>query len=224
MDAIINTLRDIRTHKDILDILHGHLPLSFINAVFNHMQSNQEDNYDHIYLKNYLKVVDRIIKAGTFEVHDKRLCYALACLMEAGRPLTKDYPYEVVMGVAWGLLRGYASELFDADDIYFISKSCKPVTPVSLRPSVNTRIILVCYEASHLAQVVGQNHRLLYLNFISKESPYATSAELDKKFLERYGEDGTLWDLVSDETLELFESEISVFKNDLTKVVSDYTS
>lgn len=67
MEAETHTLKDLKIHREITNVIGPYLPNSFINAIFNHMKNNKEDLYDHVYLKDSLTVADKLIhQSGDF--------------------------------------------------------------------------------------------------------------------------------------------------------------
>ena len=225
MEAETHTLKDLKIHREITNVIGPYLPNGFINAIFNHMKNNKEDLYDHVYLKDSLTVADKLIhKSGDFTHTDKKLSFAIVALLESGRPLTRLYPYEASPGVAWMLLRLHAPTSFDKDELKFITQSCKPVYPKTLRPCVYTKIRLVVHNTQKLTDVVFQRYKKLYHEFIENNNRIDPNQEMDELFIDYYGPSGNLWGAVSYSALILFSSEISLFKREINKVLGDYSS
>lgn len=216
MDAQTKTFREIKLHQDITLVLEPYFPQPFINVVFNHMKNNTEDEYNHVYLRDSLFVAQRLMKQETtFTEHDKALVYAIVALLETGHPLTKDYPYDASPGVAWMFLRLYAHEVFNREELRFITQSCRPLKPQTLKPTGWVRLQLVVHNTQRLTDVVNLRYEKLYRTFLDDHDKLTPSEALDDLFLAHYGPSGNLWAAVSESAKQLFAAEIALFKRDL---------
>lgn len=225
MDAQTDTLKDIKLHQDITYILEPFFPEAFINVLYNHMKSNQEDLYTHVYLRDSLFVAQRLIKADErFTHHEQALIYAIVALLESGRPLTKDYPYDASPGVAWMFLRLYARECFNRDELRFITQSCKPLKPQTLKPNQWVRLQLVVHNTQRLTDVVNQRFSKLFEQFRYDHDRLIKPDQLVAGFLAHYGPKGNLWGAISESAKQLFAVEIASFKRDVTSTIGDYLS
>jgi len=223
MEAQTKTLRDIKLHQDITLVLEPYLPENFINAVFNHMKNNEEDLYDHTYLRDSLFVAQRLINAEkAISEHDKRLVYAIIALMETGHPLTRDYPYEASPGVGWMYLRLYANTVFNREEERFITQSCRPLKPQTLKPSVRLRVQLIVHNTQRLTDVVNQRYEKLYKTFVEDHNRLASPEDIKRLFLEHYGRGGNLWRTVSDSAMAVFATDIDLFKREVGSAIGDH--
>lgn len=222
MEAHLPTLKDMRLHQDIVNILGNRFPDVLVTAVFTHMQKNDEDLYNHQYLRDSLSVANRLIDHdGNFTEHDKTLAFAIVLLMETGHPLTRDYPYDAAPGMGWYYLRMHARSLFNRDELRFITQSLRPLKPQTLRPSWSTRIQLVVHNTKRLTDIVCQNYNKVYREFVSSHNKLVQSTELDDLFLSYYGHNGSLWDAISDSAKGVFASEISLFKREIISAIGE---
>lgn len=221
-----STLKDIKLRQDITVILSPYFSDGFINAVHHHMKNNDQDGYDHEYLRNSLKVAEAIMRNQGEELseQDQRLVYAIVALFESGHPLTSLYAYDASPGVAWMFLRLYAYNLFTHDELRFITQSCKPLNPQSLRPSARTRLQLVVHNTKRLTDVVNQNYEKIYDEFLEHHYKGITLIEVQKLFMAHYGPTGNLWETISDSAKGIFASEISLFKRKIKTVIGNQTS
>lgn len=218
------TLKDITLRREIEEILSPHFREGFIDTVFKHMKGNDEDDYDHKYLRDSLKVAEALIhnEATQFTEHDKSVVYAIVALFETGHPLTSLYPYDASPGVAWMFLRLYAHSSFSKEELRFITQSCKPLNPQSLRPSSRTRLQLVVHNTKRLTDVVSQNYQKIYDEFLERHYRGTSLAEVQKLFMDYYGPTGNLWETISDSAKGVFASEISLFKRKVKSVIGNH--
>ena len=221
MEANLVTLKDIKLYEDIKGILANRLPDDFVASVFNHMQRNNEDLFNHQYLRDSLWTAQRLIAHDNFTEHEQTLIYAVVMLLESGHPLTRDYPYEASPGVGWLYLRTYTADLFSRDELHFITSSCKPLKPQTLRPSWSTRIQLVIHNTKRLTDIVCQNYNKVYREFVSSRNKLVPSTEMDKLFLEYYGHGGNIWGSISDSAKAVFSLEISLFKREIHTAIGE---
>jgi len=221
-----NTLRDMTLCREIHEILSPYFREGFINVVIQHMRSNDEDDYDHKYLRDSLKVAEALInnEATQFSEHDKSLVYAIVALFETGHPLTSLYPYDASPGVAWMFLRLHAHQVFSKEEQRFITQSCKPLNPQSLRPSFRTRLQLVVHNTKRLTDVVNQNYQKVYDEFLERHYRGTSLEEVQNLFMDYYGPTGNLWETISDSAKGVFASEISLFKRKIKSVLGSHSS
>ncbi len=214
------TLKDIKVYQDIHSVLSRFFPDRFIIAVYEHMRNNKEDRFDHVYLRDSLFVVRKLI-ANTrgLDLNDLKLAYGVISLIEAGRPFSKEKAYELSPGVSWTFLRLYASNVFGREELDFISKACKPLRPQSLRPSHTVTIQLLIHNTKHLTDVVNFRYQKLYEQFMEGRDPSTGEKDLHTRFLEYYGKDGLLWPSISDSAKMVYHGEISKFKRELETAV-----
>jgi len=215
-----DTLRDMKVFKDIHGVLSDYFPERFISIVFDHMRGNEEDSYDHEYLRDSLFVMQRLIgNSGGLELGDVKLLYGIVTLMEAGRPYTRDKPYELSPGISWVFLRLYAPEAFDREDLAFISKSCKPLMPQTLRPSHRVQLQLLVHNTKQLTNVVNFKYQKLYDNFTGGKIRRNPDDNMHELFLEYYGPNGNVWPAISGSAKLVFNAEISKFKREMPAAV-----
>lgn len=217
------TLKDIQLQKDVELVLGPYFPDGFINAVIRHMKKNDEDRYDLEYLRNSLRVAERLIKEEELTEHDKRLVYAIVALFETGHPLTSLFPYDASPGVAWMFLRLYANDSFSKDELRFITRSCKPLNPQSLRPSIQTRLQLVVHNTKRLTDIVNQEYQKIYEEFALHHLHGITLSKFDELFMSHYGPAGNIWETISYSAKDIFASEISLFKRKIKTVIGNRT-
>lgn len=215
-----DTLRDMKVFKDIHGVLSNYFPERFISIVFDHMRGNEEDSYDHEYLRDSLLVMQRLIgNSGGLEPTDVKLLYGIVTLMESGRPYTRDKPYELSPGISWVFLRLYAPEVFDREDLAFISKSCKPLMPQTLRPSHRVQLQLLVHNTKQLTNVVNFKYQKLYDNFTGGKTRRNPDDNMHELFLEYYGPNGNVWPAISESAKLVFHTEISKFKREVQAAV-----
>lgn len=211
-----DTLKDMKVYKDIHGILSDYFPERFIATICDHMRGNEEDSFDHEYLRDSLFVLKRLITAtGDLGPDDVKVLYGIMTLIESGRPYTKDKPYELSPGVSWVFLRLYAPEVFDREDLTFISKSCKPLMPQTLRPSHRVQLQLLIHNTKQLTNVVNFKYERLYDNFTGGRSRRNPSDNMHELFLEYYGPNGNVWPAISDSAKRIFSAEVSKFKREV---------
>lgn len=213
----------MKLRQDITLVLGPYFPDGFINAVHHHMKCNDQDSYDHEYLRNSLKVAEAIMsnERGDLSEHDQRLVYAIVALFESGHPLTSLYAYDASPGVAWMFLRLYAYNLFTHEELRFITQSCKPLSPQSLRPSARTRLQLVVHNTKRLTDIVHQNYAKIYKEFTRHHGDGTTTEQLNKLFMDYYGPTGNIWGTISDSAKDIFASEIFLFKRKIKTVMKN---
>lgn len=224
MDANTETLKDIKLLEGIKDILGDRFPEAFVHKVFNHMKGNQEDRYDHQYLKDSLLVASKLMRrTGDFSEHERTLVFAVVLLMESGHPSTAQYPYEAAPGTAWYFLRMYANGLFNKDEERFITQSCKPIKPATIRLNTFTPLQVVIYQTHKLTDIVSQNYRKLYEQFVADHNKLLKGKQLNDLFWQIYGPQGNIWEAISDTAKGIFASEIALFKKEVGSVIEDHT-
>lgn len=215
-----DTLKDMKVYQDIRSVLSPYFPERFISIICDHMRNNEEDSFDHEYLRDSLLVMRRLIAfTDDLEPDDIKLLYAIMTLMESGRPYTRDKPYELSPGVSWVFLRLYAPEVFSRDDLAFISKSCKPLMPQTLRPNHHVKLQLLVHNTKQLTNVVNFKYQRLYDNFTGGKSRRNPDDNMHELFLEYYGPNGNVWPAISDSAKGIFSTEVSKFKREVTAAV-----
>lgn len=215
-----DTLKDMRVFKDIHGVLSAYFPDRFISAIYEHMRENEEDSFNHEYLRDSLLVMQRLIEStDDLEPDDPKLLYCIITMMESGRPYTKDKPYELSPGISWVFLRLYAPEVFGRDDLAFISKSCKPLMPGSLRPSHRVKLQLLVHNTKYLTNVVNFKYERLYDNFTGGKTRRNPDDNMFELFLEYYGPNGNVWPAISDSAKRIFSAEVSKFKREVEAAV-----
>lgn len=215
-----DTLRDMKVYQDIHTVLSDYFPERFVSIICDHMRGNEEDSYDHEYLRDSLFVMQRLIgNSGGLELADIKLLYGIVALMESGRPYTRDKPYELSPGISWVFLRLYAPEVFDREDLAFISKSCKPLMPQTLRPSHRVQLQLLVHNTKQLTNVVNFKYQKLYDNFTGGKTRRNPDDNMHELFLEYYGPNGNVWPAISESAKLVFNAEISKFKREVQAAV-----
>lgn len=215
-----DTLRDMKVYQDIHTVLSDYFPKRFVSIICDHMRGNEEDSYDHEYLRDSLFVMQRLIgNSGGLELADIKLLYGIVALMESGRPYTRDKPYELSPGISWVFLRLHAPEVFDREDLAFISKSCKPLMPQTLRPSHRVQLQLLVHNTKQLTNVVNFKYQKLYDNFTGGKTRRNPDDNMHELFLEYYGPNGNVWSAISESAKLVFNAEISKFKREVQAAV-----
>lgn len=215
-----DTLKDMKVYQDIRSVLSDHFPDRFISAIYDHMRDNEEDTFDHEYLRDSLFVMRRLISfTDDLEPDDPKLLYCVMALMESGRPYTRDKPYELSPGVSWVFLRLYAPEVFNRDDLAFISKSCKPIMPQTLRPSHRVKLQLLVHNTKQLTNVVNFKYQRLYDSFTGGTTRRNPNDNMHELFLEYYGPNGNIWPAISDSAKRIFSIEVSKFKREVEAAI-----
>lgn len=215
-----DTLKDMRVCKDIHSVLSAYFPDRFVSAIYEHMRDNEEDSYDHEYLRDSLLVMRRLIdNTNDLEPDDHKLLYCIIALIESGRPFTREKPYELSPGVSWVFLRLYAPGIFSRDDLAFISKSCKPLMPGTLRPSHRVKLQLMVHNTKQLTNVVHFKYDRLYDNFTGGRTRRNPDDNMHELFLEYYGPNGNVWPAISDSAKRIFSTEVSKFKREVEAAV-----
>lgn len=206
--------------KDVHGVLSTYFPDRFISAVYDHMRDNDEDSFNHEYLRDSLFVMRRLIECtDDLEPDDPKLLYGIMALMEAGHPYTRDKPYELSPGISWVFLRLYAPEVFSREDLAFISKTCKPLMPQSLRPSHRVKLQLMVHNTKHLTNVVHFKYQRLYDNFTGGKTRRNPDDNMHELFLEYYGPNGNVWSAISDSAKRIFSTEVGKFKREVEAAV-----
>ena len=215
------TLKDIKVYQDIHSVLSRFVPDRFIAVLYEHMRDNKEDGFNHVYLRNSLMVVRKLI-ANTrgLNLNDLKLLYCTVALIESGRPLSKDKPYELSPGVSWLLLELHAKGRFSKDELSFISKNAKPLKPQTLRPSHHVVLQLLIHNTKQLTDVVNYQYQKLYDIFMEGRATQKTDKDPHQQFLDYYGAQGALWEAISDSAKLVYQSEISKFKRELESAVT----
>lgn len=215
-----DTLKDMKVYQDIRTVLSDYFPERFITVICDHMRNNEEDSFDHEYLRDSLFVLRRLIEnTEDLEPDDPKLLYGIMTLMEAGRPYTREKPYELSPGISWVFLRLYAPEVFSREDLAFISKSCKPLMPGSLRPSHRVKLQLLVHNTKHLTNVVHFKYQRLYDNFTGGRTRRNPDDNMDELFLEYYGPNGNVWPAISDSAKRIFSTEVGKFKREVEAAI-----
>lgn len=215
------TLKDIKVYQDISVVLNRFVPERFISILYDHMRANQEDAFNHVYLRNSLFVMRKLISnTRGLSLSDLKLLYCTVALIEAGRPLTKDKPYELSPGVSWLFLDLYAKGRFTKDELSFISKNAKPLKPQTLRPSHQVVLQLLIHNTKQLTDVVTYQYQKLYDIFMEGRATQKTDKDPHQQFLDYYGAQGALWEAISDSAKLVYQSEISKFKRELESAVT----
>jgi len=215
------TLKDIKVYQDIHNILSAYFPERFIAVVYDHMRENPYNSFDHEYLRNSLKVLDRLIdQTSGLEKTDCKLLYAIMSLTETGRPFTTEKPYELSPGISWLFLKIYAPEMFSHDELCFISRSCKPLMPQSLRPSPQVRLQLLVHNTRLLTNVVNFKYQELYDIFRGGVQQKERADKDLQEFLDYYGPQGNLWPAISGSAKRTFSYEVAKFKREVTTAVT----
>lgn len=215
-----DTLKDMRVYQDIHSVLSEHFPDRFVQAVYDHMRDNEEDSFNHEYLRDSLFTMRRLIdNTDDLEPDDLKLLYCIITLIESGHPYTREKPYELSPGISWVFLRLYAPDVFSREDLTFISKSCKPLMPHSLRPSHRVKLQLLVHNTKHLTNVVHFKYQRLYDNFTGGANRRNPNDNLHELFLEYYGPNGNVWPAISDSAKRIFSTEVSKFKREVEAAV-----
>lgn len=216
-----DTLKDMKVYQDIRNVLSDYFPDRFISNIYDHMRGNEEDTFDHEYLRDSLFVMRRLIEnTHDLEPSDIKLLYCVITMMESGRPYTRDKPYELSPGISWVFLRLYAPEVFSRDDLAFISKSCKPIMPQTLRPSHRVQLQLLIHNTKQLTNVVNFKYERLYDNFTGGKTRRNPEDNMHELFLEYYGPNGNVWPAISDSAKRIFSAEVSKFKREVKAAVN----
>jgi len=216
-----NTLKDMKVYQDICSVLSEYFPERFVSAVYEHMRDNEEDTFNHEYLKDSLFVMRRLIdQTDDLSTEDLKLLYGITALIESGHPYTREKPYELSPGISWVFLRLYAPDVFSRDDLTFISKSCKPLMPHSLRPSHRVKLQLLVHNTKHLTNVVNFKYERLFDNFTGGSSRRDPNDNLPQLFLEYYGPNGNVWPAISDSAKRIFSTEVAKFKREVEAAVN----
>lgn len=222
MDARTESLKDIKVLDGIKRELGERFPEPFVHAVFNHLKANREDAYDHSYLLDSLSVANTLMRRQSeFTEDERRLVLAIVMLVESGHPVTSLYPYDVAPGVAWYFLRTYANGLFNREEEHFISQNCRPVRPLALRLNPNTRVQLVVGNTKKLTDIVNQNYKKIYDEFVLNHNRLAQGEKLKELFWDTYGPKGNIWEAISDSAKGIFASEIALFKREVGSIIED---
>lgn len=215
--------RDYDTFSELLSITGPYLPMNFIIAVFQHLRQCQRGDYDHVFLLNAIRITRQLSAKQDLSMDELAITYAIIFLMETGHAYSDDFPYEVSPGLTYPLLKEHAPEFFNRVDVRFISRSCRPVYPHSLKLSDRTRITILVHNVRSLTDVVYPNPAKLVTVFVkaNKDPSAADNDEpikieewvesLAAKFTERYGYKGTIWNAVSQGAKEVYREEIHRF-------------
>ncbi|MNM18519.1 hypothetical protein D3C81_288120 [compost metagenome] len=224
MNANTETLKDIKLLDSINEILGGRFPERFVHAVYNHMKANTEDAYDHQYLRDSLHVANFLMRrTAEFDEHERNMAYAVIMLIEIGHPITSHYPYEASPGTAWYFLRMYANGMFNKEEERFITQSCKPLKPTTVRLNSYTKIQSVVYNTQKVTDIVSQNYQKIYNTFVDSHNKLMGRKELNDLFWSTYGPQGNIWEAISDSAKGIFASEIALFKREVGSVIEEHT-
>jgi len=214
------TLKDLKVYQDIRSVLSDYFPERFISIIYNHMRDNDQDGFDHVYLRDSLFVMRRLIEnTDDLEDGDPKLLYCIIALIEAGRPYTSEKPYELSPGISWVFLRLYAPDVFNREELTFISKSCKPLMPHSLRPSHRVKLQLMVHNTKRLTHIVNLKYKELYIDFMGGTHRPKENNNMHELFLEYYGPKGNIWATISDSAKRIFSTEVAKFKREVEAAV-----
>lgn len=215
--------RDFDTFSELLSIVGPYLPLDFIIAAFQHLRSTPVNDFDHVFLLNAIRITRQLSSKQDLTQHELAITYAIVLLMETGHTYSNDFPYEVSPGLTYPFLKINAPGFFNAVDTRFISRSCRPVYPHSLKLSDRTRITILVHNVRSLVDVVYPNPAKLVTVFVrANKDPSAADnddpLDLEKwvdglagKFTARYGYKGSIWNAVSQGAKEVYQEEIHKF-------------
>lgn len=215
--------KDFDAFSELLSIVGPYLPMNFIIAVFQQLRQAQQSDYDHHFLVNAIRLARHLSAQQELTMDELAITYAIILLMETGHEYSDDFPYEVSPGLAYPLLKDHAPGFFNRADTRFISRSCRPAYPHSIRPSERTRVQILVHNVRNLTDVVYPNPAKLVTIFVkANKDPSAADKEegleieawvdsLAAKFTERYGYKGTIWNTVSQSAKEVYGEEIHRF-------------
>lgn len=215
--------RDYDTFSELLSITGPYLPMNFIIAVFQHLRTVQTGDYDHVFLLNAIRITRQLSSRQELTQEELAMTYAIVFLMEIGHAYSEEFPYEVSPGLTYPFLKQHAPGFFNSVDERFISRSCRPVYPHSLKLSDRTRITILVHNVRTLTDVVYPNPAKLVTVFVkANKDPSAADNEdpinieewvnsLAVKFTDRYGYKGSIWNAVSNGAKEVYREEIHKF-------------
>lgn len=215
--------KDYDTFSELLSIAGPYLPLNFIVAVFKHMKETRDSGYDQVFLLNAIRITRRLAAIQELSQEELSITYAIVFLMEMGHVYSDEFPYEVSPGLTYVFLKEHAPNFFNQVDARFVSRSCRPVYPHSLKLSDRVRITVLVHNVRTLTDVVHPNPAKLVTVFVkANKDPSATDNDdpididewvtgLANKFTERYGYKGSVWNAVSQGAKEVYQEEIHRF-------------
>jgi hypothetical protein len=215
--------KDFNAFSELLAITGPYLPMNFIIAIFQHLRECKQGDYDHIFLINAIRLTRRLSIKQDLTQDELAIAYAIIFLMETGHAYSDDFPYEVSPGLTYSFLKQHALGFFNPVDERFISRSCRPVYPHSMKLSDRTRITILVHNVRTLTDVVYPNPAKLVTVFVkANKDPSAVDNDepinieewvgaLAEKFTARYGYKGTIWNAVSSGAKEVYREEIHKF-------------
>lgn len=218
-----NDRRDFDAFSELLSVTGPYLPMDFIIEVFQHLRERQRGEYDHIFLLNAIRLTRHLASKQDLTQDELAITYAIIFLMETGHAYSEDFPYEVSPGLTYQLLNDYAPGFFNKLDMRFISRSCRPVYPHSLKLSDRVRIQILVHNVRNLTDVVYPNPAKLVTEFVkANKDPNAAGNDepmvitdwvdqLAAKFTAHYGYKGAIWNAVSQGAKEVYKEEVHRF-------------
>lgn len=214
--------RDFDTFSELLSLTGPYLPMNFIIAIFQHLREGSGD-YDHVFLVNAIRTARQLSARQELTRDELAITYAIIFLMETGHAYSDHLPYEVSSGLSYQFLKRHALDFFDPIDVRFISRTCRPVYPHSMKLSDRTRVQILVHNVRVLTDVVYPNPAKLVTVFVraNKDSSTSDNEEpigleewvdsLAAKFTERYGYTGSIWKAVSQGAKEVYQEELHRF-------------
>ena len=215
--------KDFETFSELLSITGPYLPMNFVIAAFQHLRQVQMGDYDHVFLLNAIRLTRQLSSRQELTQDELSIAYAIVFLMETGHAYSAEFPYEVSPGLTYPFLKQHAPGFFNAVDERFISRSCRPVYPHSMKLSDRTRITILVHNVRTLVDVVYPNPAKLVTVFVkANKDPSAVDNDdpidieewvdsLAAKFTGRYGYKGSIWNAVSQVAKEVYREEIHKF-------------
>lgn len=191
--------KNFQLFQGVLTVVGNYLPLDFIFTIFNHMKKNPE-GYDHAWLYNALCATKELSSLHSLPDGTLHIMYAVTMLMETGKRYEGVTP-DASAAFAVVFLNERADGFFTDEDIQSIYKSCRRVSLLNLRPSVDTTVAVIANEVRLLTDVFYPDPAKVVVEFVRNNStpnlapmdPDEWCKVLASSFAERFGRRGTAW-------------------------------